>query len=357
MGQREFNAASPPELKATTICPTAPLTFAELDLHESRRGSFAISFTMQVIAVALLLRLAAYSPRIVPITPHESISLELPELEVPPVKAARQPQLTPKLSAVAKIKPPRVVAKDELPEAMAAPVAPTPKRELRIASAPTPLPTLAKPTVKTDVFAGSHVAKSSTTTEAAKVQTGGFGDPNGVRGESTLDAKLNAVKLGGLIDAGGQGNGNGTAKSHGQPGVIANAGFGSGVAAGVSGNGKGATAVQNSGFGGAHVTTPVTGGIPRVVAPLTTPVEIIDKPLPVYTAEARHLKIEGEVLLKVIFLADGHVKVSEVIRGLGHGLDESAASAAQKIRFKPAQREQRPCDATATVHILFQLAG
>jgi TonB family protein len=93
------------------------------------------------------------------------------------------------------------------------------------------------------------------------------------------------------------------------------------------------------------------------VAPATTPVEIIDKPVPVYTAEARQMKIEGEVLLKVTFLANGQVRVGEVVRGLGHGLDESAANAAQGIRFRPAQREQQPCDTTATVHIVFQLAG
>jgi len=49
--------------------------------------------------------------------------------------------------------------------------------------------------------------------------------------------------------------------------------------------------------------------------------------------------------------------VLQVVRGLGHGLDEAATAAAQKIRFKPAQRDGRPCDMTATVHIVFQLAS
>jgi len=44
------------------------------------------------------------------------------------------------------------------------------------------------------------------------------------------------------------------------------------------------------------------------------------------------------------------------VRGLGHGLDESALRAAQQIKFKPAQRDGRPVDSSATVHILFQLA-
>lgn len=88
-----------------------------------------------------------------------------------------------------------------------------------------------------------------------------------------------------------------------------------------------------------------------------TPVQILEKPQPVYTKEARDLKIEGEVHLKVLFQADGRVEVLQVVQGLGHGLDEAAKTAAQKIRFKPAQRDGRPCDMTATVHILFQLAS
>ena len=50
------------------------------------------------------------------------------------------------------------------------------------------------------------------------------------------------------------------------------------------------------------------------------------------------------------------MRVLELIKGLGHGLDESATRAAQQIRFKPALRDGQPVDSTATVHILFQLA-
>ena len=84
--------------------------------------------------------------------------------------------------------------------------------------------------------------------------------------------------------------------------------------------------------------------------------EILFKPKPDYTDEARKLKIEGEVLLRVLFAAGGEVRVLDVIRGLGRGLDENAIRAAQQIRFKPAQRDGQPVDSTATVHIVFQLA-
>jgi TonB family protein len=86
------------------------------------------------------------------------------------------------------------------------------------------------------------------------------------------------------------------------------------------------------------------------------PAEIISKPVPNYTPEARAQRIEGEVLLEVVFEASGTLRVIRVVRGLGHGLDEAATRAAQQIRFKPALRDGQPSDSTAVVHIIFQLA-
>jgi len=46
-----------------------------------------------------------------------------------------------------------------------------------------------------------------------------------------------------------------------------------------------------------------------------------------------------------------------VVRGLGHGLDEAAVNAANKIKFKPAQRNGSSVNSTAVVHVTFQLAS
>ena len=86
------------------------------------------------------------------------------------------------------------------------------------------------------------------------------------------------------------------------------------------------------------------------------PVAIEEKPSPEYTSEARKLRVEGEVLLQVIFAADGRVRVLRVLHGLGHGLDEAATRAAEKIRFSPAQRDGQPVDSTAMLHVVFQLS-
>ena len=88
---------------------------------------------------------------------------------------------------------------------------------------------------------------------------------------------------------------------------------------------------------------------------LSTPVEILSKPRPLYTQEARTLGIEGEVLVQVVFEASGTARVERLIKGLGHGLDESALAAAREIHFKPARRDGSVVDSTATVHIVFQL--
>ena len=89
---------------------------------------------------------------------------------------------------------------------------------------------------------------------------------------------------------------------------------------------------------------------------VSTPLEILDKPRPAYSAEGRRLQIEGEVLLDVLFLASGEVRVRRVIRGLGRGLDENAVFAAQAIRFRPAQHAGAAVDFSAIVHITFKLA-
>jgi TonB family protein len=84
-------------------------------------------------------------------------------------------------------------------------------------------------------------------------------------------------------------------------------------------------------------------------------VEVVYKPRPEYTDEARRLQIEGEVVLEVEFTADGLVRVLRVARGLGYGLDEMASRAVQQIRFTPALRNGVPVTSRASVNIVFRL--
>lgn len=209
--------------------------------------------------------------------------------------------------------------------------------------------------VHTGEFNGSS-KPATVNAPVEKVQTGGFGDPNGLKGEGKPNAKLYAATAGGFDMPTGAGQGNGSGGAKGIKGTVASADFGNGIATGGNGdgrsNGKG---VATGGFGQEQV---VHGGpkIQQDAGPATTPVEITFKPQPVYTDEARSLKLEGEVLLEVTFLANGTLHVNRVVRGLGHGLDEAAIAAANKMRFKPALRGGQAVDSTAIVHVVFQIA-
>jgi TonB family protein len=197
-------------------------------------------------------------------------------------------------------------------------------------------------------------APATVTAAAQKVQTGGFGDPNGLTGTGKQGAKLYAAPAGGFDMPVGPGQGNGSGGAKGIKGTVASADFGSGVATTAKGDGHGG--VSTGGFGAEQV---VHGG-PKLAqadaGPANIPVEITFKPQPVYTDEARGLKLEGEVLLEVMFNANGTLHVNRVVRGLGHGLDEAAIAAANKMRFKPALRMGQPTDSTAVVHVMFQMA-
>jgi TonB family protein len=192
-----------------------------------------------------------------------------------------------------------------------------------------------------------------------KVQTGGFGDPDGLKGEGKPNAHMVVTSAGSFDLPQGAGNGNGAGGAKGIKGTIASAGFGSGIAQAGQGdgrsNGHGAT-VETAGFSTQQFSQGPARPRLEESGPATTPVEIISKPNPVYTEEARRLHLQGEVLLEVLFGANGRLHVNRVVRGLGHGLDEAAVSAADKMRFKPAQHYNQPIDSTAIVHVIFQLA-
>jgi TonB family protein len=86
------------------------------------------------------------------------------------------------------------------------------------------------------------------------------------------------------------------------------------------------------------------------------PVEILFKPEPNYSDEAKQRRIEGTVTLELEFGATGEIRVLRVVQGLGYGLDEAAEQAAKRIRFKPAQADGRAVDYRATVHITFRIS-
>src|SRR6202035_1396391 len=182
--------------------------------------------------------------------------------------------------------------------------------------------------VKVNNMDSGSAAQPTVNLPVNKVQTGGFGDPNGLPGKGNPNKTTNINRLGSPALPGGDGYGNGTGGAKGIRGTGASTGFGNGVANPPPSGEKRGT-VQSGGFADATVadTTPK-----KKAASSDSPtpmVDILDKPRPQYTAEGRTLRLEGDVVLDMVFQADGTVQVHRVISGLGHGLDEAAARAAQ----------------------------
>jgi TonB family protein len=324
------------------------------------KRALGASYTFMVLLLLLLVNLGAIFPDRLQLKQYRVTELiPLPSLRPEPAPVKVRPVVKAKLLPPApvfdrpKLIVPREVHRTPAPEPVEAPkvvlnqfAAP----QIKMASG------AARPQLlHTGDFSGSSVAP---TVNAAveKVQTGGFGDPNGLKGTGKPNAKLYAAQAGSFDMPGGPGQGNGSGGAKGIKGTIASADFGSGIATGGKGDGRsGGAGVSTGGFGAEQV---VHGG-PKIAqdsGPATTPVEITFKPQPVYTDDARGLKLEGEVLLEVMFSANGTLHVNRVVRGLGHGLDEAAMAAANKMRFKPALRSGQPVDSTAVVHVVFQLA-
>jgi TonB family protein len=157
----------------------------------------------------------------------------------------------------------------------------------------------------------------------------------------------------GVVGSTGIGNGLRSGSNAGVVGRVAQAGVPGGTGrapTGYAGNGRVASA---------GIPTAVVQAAPMqqaTAAPAMTNIEVLSKPPVQYTNEARQLRIQGDVVLRVTFTAAGRVVVQGVTRGLGHGLDEEARKVAEQIRFKPATRNGQPVDSTTNITITFQLA-
>jgi TonB family protein len=328
--------------------------------------TFATSYGIVTALILLLIFFGIIMPDTLLIAPIYRITELIPR---PALRPERLPKPKPPLHA--KLLPPDPVfqtPKLVVPQEIRAPKPQQQEMEPPKVTINNFAPAVLKPAsgarpvlIHTGEFQGSS-ATPTVNAPIEKVQTGGFGDPNGLKPSehSKPNGKLIASTAGSFDMPVGPGQGNGSGGAKGIKGTVASANFGSGVATGGQGDGRrsgrGSAGVQSSGFG----TQEIAQNTPRVQRVDTTlptsSVEITYKPNPVYTDEARNLKLEGEVLLEVNFTANGQLHVNRVVRGLGHGLDEAAVAAANKMRFKPALRNGQAIDSTAVVHVVFQLA-
>jgi len=88
-----------------------------------------------------------------------------------------------------------------------------------------------------------------------------------------------------------------------------------------------------------------------------TKAEVTAKPDPTYTREARHMGVQGVVVLKVLLLPDGKLDRVRVVRRLPYGLTENAIFAACQIKFRPAIKAGKEVPQWVTVEYGFRLAN
>ncbi|HET9038404.1 MAG TPA: energy transducer TonB [Myxococcaceae bacterium] len=86
----------------------------------------------------------------------------------------------------------------------------------------------------------------------------------------------------------------------------------------------------------------------------TQPTVIGDVRIP-YPEDARSRGIEGTVVLSVLVDETGQVRTVKVVSGPGAGLDQAAAKAVERIRFRPATRKGKPVPAQITYRYTFLL--
>jgi TonB family protein len=324
---------------------------------KNRLGSFGVGIVLQCLALIALIVIPLFMPQRFEALQHYWVTpIEAPVIE------AWKPQPPPKPPAVK-----RVVVKKELPKPPEVVPPPKPKIYNPVFTTPVAKPVTPRkiqtpdmtevakafPDQKSLSLGSSAIPTLRKPKEA--VQTGGFGDPNGVPANGNTSRNPNIAQLGSFDMPAGPGQGNGTGGAKGARGVVASTGFGNGIAVESSGGRHGT--VQQGGFGDEQAVAATPRVRRTAAASNTKPVEILFKPKPVYTDEARAKKVEGDVVLQVIFTASGEIRIQRVLQGLGYGLDESAESAARQIRFHPATQEGQPVDSgLLNVRITFELA-
>ncbi len=134
-----------------------------------------------------------------------------------------------------------------------------------------------------------------------------------------------------------------SARSKG-PGADDGSGAGEGAGNG-NGRGLGLGDGENLGAG---------GGVYRAGSGVEPP-RLLHEVKATYTDEARRASVTGDVVMEVVIRADGSVASARIVRGLGFGLDERAATAVRQWRFAPARRAGEPVHVAVEVAVQFNL--
>lgn len=342
-------------------------TFGLLPEPEGRSAPFFTSVTVNVIILALMIYIGMTAKHVIqehkfeqtelifPTTPPPQPKFKtppppkLPDLPKPKLEVQmEQPKINmPKPEPKPALKPLEMEAKLNTPQVKAAKpsiiLAPQPKAALT-AAMPAQNNTVKPSTAPVHLGETFGVTPNPNATRPATVAA--IGNPyGGMQGP--------AVAPHGVVGSTGIGNGLKSGSNAGTVGKVAQAGIPGGTGTATTGYTTGGK-VASAGIQTQVVAVGPTAQTPKEVAP--TNLEVISKPPVQYTPEARQLRVQGDVILRVTFTASGQVVIKGVVHGLGHGLDEEARRVAEQIRFRPATRNGQAVDLTTNITITFQLA-
>jgi TonB family protein len=97
------------------------------------------------------------------------------------------------------------------------------------------------------------------------------------------------------------------------------------------------------------------GNGPYIMGWGVTSPEPLVQPSPAYTPAARQANIQGAVILQCVIRKNGLADSCRLVKGLGYGLDESAANRiTTEWRFKPGVKEGAPVDVITNIEISFK---
>lgn len=340
--------------------------FGLLPEPEGRAGSFFTSMLVNGLIMALLIYIGATAKKVMDEHKYEYTELIVPTTPPPPpppkVKIT-PPKLPPPKTPEVKLEAPKIKMPKPEPKPDLKPV----QMEAKLA-----LPTVkpAKPAVilspqpKAALTAAMPAQDNKVKPSTSPVHLGQtFGvtpNPNATRpawvaaiGNPYGGMNGPSVAPHGVVGSTGIGNGTRSGSNAGVVGKVASAGIPGATGTGSS-NSYGNAKVASAGIPAVTAAAPVQRAAAEPAS--STNLEVLSKPSVQYTNEARQLKVQGDVVLRVTFTASGQVMVQGLVHGLGHGLDEEARRVAQQIRFRPATRNGQAVDLTTNITISFQLA-
>ncbi|MFZ0392471.1 MAG: energy transducer TonB [Terracidiphilus sp.] len=338
--------------------------FGLLPEPERSAASFVTSAIVNLTILAIVLYVGMTAKNALEERHFEQTELIFPTTPPPPVKV--------KITPPPKIEPPKPpeVAKLEAPKINWPKPEPKPETKPLVMEAKTALPVMkqAKPSIvlaPQPKAALRAAAPAQAPQEHVSTKPVHLGETFGVMPNANAQRPATVAAIGnpyggmngavtaprGVVGSTGIGNGTHAGSNAGVVGQVASAGIPGATGTGnVYGGGKVASAGMPR-MQKAAIATPAPDAVPRY-----TQLEVLSKPPVQYTAEAREMRVQGDVVLRVTFTASGQVIIQGVVHGLGHGLDEEARKVAEQIRFRPATRNGQAVDLTTNITITFQLA-